>query len=171
MKIIKITLGIVIAISLVFFATGFVVKEVVYTTNISINKPLQEVFKTFSKVENQKLWTPEIDSIVVENRNPQHIGSVYKLSITNNDQKLITKQRVLAYVPNKEIEYRFNSDVMIRVEDYSFSYENKQTIITQKTTIRSLSYMLTCTFPWFKSNFEKNSQKYLENFKKLIEKP
>ncbi len=170
MKVVKIILGIIVAISVVFFSTGFVVKEVVYSSQITVNKPLTEVFNTFTKVKNQKLWTPEIDRIVVENNNPQRVGSVYKLLIRNQDQQLITKQRVLAYTPNKEVSYRFNSEVMIRLEDYNFSSENRQTKITQQTTIRSMSYMLACTFPWFKYKFEENSQKYLNSFKILMEK-
>ena len=60
MKTIKIILGIVIAISVVFFATGLFVKETKYQTKIEINKPLNEVFIDFNDETLLKKWTPEL---------------------------------------------------------------------------------------------------------------
>ena len=54
MKTIKIILGIITAFVVVFLATGLLIKETSYTTQITINKPVEEVFETFSNSENIK---------------------------------------------------------------------------------------------------------------------
>ncbi len=167
MKIIKIILGVIVLISLGFFSTGLIVKELEYNTKITIDKPLENVFSAFKNIENQKKWLSEIKNIEIVNKNPQEVGSVYKLTI-NNGQDLVMTQKVMTFTPNKNITYRFNSDAMIRLENYSFSSAGNQTKIVQKTTIRSLSYILACTFPWFKSQFQKDSKRCLDDFKKHI---
>jgi LPS O-antigen subunit length determinant protein (WzzB/FepE family) len=45
MKTIKIILGIITAIVVIFLATGLFVKETNYTANVSIDKPIEEVLK------------------------------------------------------------------------------------------------------------------------------
>ncbi len=143
MKVIKIILGIIVLISLVFFSTGLVIKEIEYKTEITINKPIEKVFLVFKNAENHKL-------------------------IVNKEQNIEVKQKVLEFVPNKKITYRFNSDVMIRTEKYDFLVVENQTKIVQKTNIRSLSYILACTFPWFKSKFEEDSKRCLKEFKRVM---
>ncbi len=167
MKVIKIILGIIVLISLVFFSTGLVIKEIEYKTEITINKPIEKVFSVFKSAENQKKWLPEIKAVEVVNKNPQEVGSVYKL-IVNKEQNIEVKQKVLEFVPNKKITYRFNSDVMIRTEKYDFLVVENQTKIVQKTNIRSLSYILACTFPWFKSKFEEDTKRGLKEFKRVM---
>mgnify|MGYP000701453536 FL=1 len=48
MKIVKIILGIVVALSIAFFALGIFVRELTYSSEVTINKPLPEVFKIFN---------------------------------------------------------------------------------------------------------------------------
>ena len=63
MKTIKIILGIIIVISLIFFGTGLVIKEINYETKVLVNKPLKEVFVMFNDDDNLKNWIPELKSI------------------------------------------------------------------------------------------------------------
>ncbi len=170
MKIVKISLGIIVLLSVIFFATGLVVKEIDYTLKIVVNKPVKEVFDDFKTIDNQKKWMPELDTIEPISENPQKIGSKYRLLLMIEGKQTMMKQKILAFVPNQKIAYRFNSDVLVRNEDYLFEKQENTTKIIQHTRIRSMSYMLACTFPWFKRNFVEGSQEYLNNFKKFVEK-
>ena len=81
MKKIKIILIIISSLTLIFFATGLVVKETNYAAKVSIDKPISEVFKEFNKHENSKNWIPEIKSFETLNENFGKTGSVYNIII------------------------------------------------------------------------------------------
>ena len=83
----QIILGIITALVLVFFATGLLIKETNYNVEVTINKPINEVFKTFTTPENSKEWIPEIKSLEVINANPGKTGSIYKIVIENQGQE------------------------------------------------------------------------------------
>ena len=60
MKRIKIILGIISVLVVIFFATGSFIKETSYTASIKINKPLESVFKEFNDME---MWNEQSDRI------------------------------------------------------------------------------------------------------------
>lgn len=171
MKVIKVILGIIILISIVFFATGFIVKETKYTAEVTINKHIKDVFIQFEDVETLKKWMPELKTIEPINETPQKIGSTYKMIIESEGRKVEMVEKILAYVPNEKITFHFTSKEMLKTDDYNFITQGNTTKIVQNSTIRSNSYMLACVFPWFKSRFEGISQEYMQRFKELVEQP
>lgn len=169
MKVIKIILGIIIALSVVFFATGLIVKETKYKAEIVVNKPVKEVFAKFDDAKLMKEWLPEVKSIETIKETPQKIGSTYKMVVENQGQGMEMTEKIVAYVPNEKITFRFISDGMLKTDDYNFIAENNQTRIVQNSVISSDSFMLACTFPWFKSKFKNLSQDYMVRFKEFVE--
>lgn len=170
MKIVKIILGIISAISLVFFATGLFVKQTDYIAQVSINKPLTEVFETFNNSGNIKKWIPEIKSIEVLNENIGKTGSNYKIIIDNQGQEITMTQKVLAYVPNEKVTLFFDAENMLKTDDYIFTEKKGVTTVTLNASCQSDSYMMACMFPYFKGTFQKQDQSYLDNFKAFMEK-
>ncbi|WP_339661467.1 SRPBCC family protein [uncultured Polaribacter sp.] len=170
MKTIKIILGIITAITVVFFATGLFVKQTDYTAQVSVNKPLTEVFETFNTSEKIKNWIPEIKSLEVLNENIGKTGSSYKIIIDTQDQEITMTQKVLAYVPNEKVTLFFDAENMLKTDDYIFTEKNGVTTITLNASCQSESYMMACMFPYFKSTFKDQDQTYLNNFKAFVEK-
>ncbi|PQJ82037.1 SRPBCC family protein [Polaribacter glomeratus] len=169
MKTIKIILGIITAIVVVFFATGLLIKETSYTTQVTVNKPVKEVFETFSNSENIKEWIPEIKSFEVINENIGKIGSSYKMVIENQGQEIAMTQKVIAYVKNEKLTLFFDAENMLKRDDYIFTEKEGNTIITLNTSCQSESFLMACMFPYFKGTFEKQDQSYLNNLKAFIE--
>lgn len=170
MKAVKIILGIIIGLSLIFLATGLIVKETTYMVKVEIDKPVQEVFAKFQDAELLKEWIPEVKSIDVIEEKPGKVGSTYKMVIENQGQEITMTEKVLAFVENEKITFYFDAEQMLKTDDYNFSSEGNKTIITQDSKVTAKSYILGCTFPWFKGNFKKISQDYLERFKVIAEK-
>lgn len=170
MKAIKIILGIIITFTIVFLATGLIVKDLKYSTEIEINKPISEVFKLFQDDEIRKKWMPEIKNIEPINITPQKLGSTYKVIIDNHGEKLEMTQKIKAYVLNEKITLQFSSKEMLKTEDFNFIKQDNKTKITQHSTLQTNSYLLACTFPWFKHKFKDLAQDYLNDFKAIIEK-
>jgi uncharacterized membrane protein len=169
MKTIKIILGIITAFVVVFLATGLLIKETSYTTQITINKSVEEVFETFSNSENIKKWIPEIKSFEVIKENIGKTGSSYKIVIENQGQEILMTQKVIAYVKNEKLTLYFDAENMLKRDDYIFTEKEGNTVISVNTSCQSESYLMACVFPYFKGTFQKQDQSYLNNLKTYIE--
>ncbi|WP_299007776.1 SRPBCC family protein [uncultured Tenacibaculum sp.] len=169
MKKIKIILGIITALILAFFLTGLVVQEVVYTNEITVNKPVKEVFADFQNVELMKQWMPEVKSIDVLEEKPNKVGSTYKIVVENQGKLVTMTEEVLAFEENERLTFHFDAENMLKTDDYVFTSEGNMTKIVQTTTCTSESYVMSCLFPYFKGALKKMSQQYLDEFKKASE--
>ena len=170
MKTIKIILGIIIVLTVAFLSTGLLIKETKYSTEIEVNKPVAEVFADFENPELFKKWMPEIKSIETLNEKAGKIGSTYKMVIDNKGETLTMTEKILAFVKNEKITFNFSSKEMLKTDDFTFTSNGKTTKITQISTLKSNSYLMSCIFPYFKSTLKETSQEHLNRFKKLTEK-
>jgi uncharacterized membrane protein len=171
MKTVKIVLGIISAITIIFFATGLVIKETNYMAQVSINKPVDEVFLAFNKKENIKNWIPEVKSVEIIQENLGKTGSTYKVVLDNNGEKIVMTEKVMAYVPNEKVTLFFDAENMLKTDDYTFIEKNGKTTIQLNASCQSDSYIIACLFPYFKGTFKNQNQSYLNNFKTFIETP
>jgi len=169
MKKIKIILGTITALILVFFLTGLVVQEVVYTNEVTVNKPVKEVFADFQNVELMKQWMPEVKSIETLEEKPNKVGSTYKVVVENQGKLVTMTEEVLAFEENEKLTFHFDAENMLKTDDYVFTSEGNTTKIVQTTTCTSESYVMSCLFPYFKGALKKMSQQYLDEFKKASE--
>jgi uncharacterized membrane protein len=169
MKTIKVILIIIIILTVAFLATGIVVKETTYEANVTIDKPILEVFTEFNNAENTKNWIPEIISLETVNENLGKTGSVYNIVIENQNQEIMMTQKVMAYVPNEKVTYFFDAENMLKKDDYVFSEKDGATVINLKAACNSKTYIMSCMIPYFKGKLEEQSQLYLDNFKEYIE--
>lgn len=170
MRTVKIIIAIISTITLIFFATGLIIKETNYSAQVYVNKPIEDVFKVFNNQENLKNWIPEIKSFEVINENPGKTGSTYKMVVENQGQEISMIEKVLAYVPNEKVTIFFDAENMLKTDDYNFNEKDGKTIVTLNSSCKSDSYIMACMFPYFKSTFQEQDQAYLNNFKAYIEK-
>lgn len=170
MKIIKIILSIIIGLSLIFFATGIIIKETKYTVEVSINKSVEQVFTEFSKIENSKNWIPDVKKITTIQETQEITGNSYQVVVDNNGEEFIITESILDYEPNQKITIFFDAENMLKNNNFVFqSQGTNKTRIVLEATCKSDSYMLSCVFPYFKSVFSKQDLAYLENFKTYVE--
>lgn len=170
MKTIKVILSIISALVLAFFLTGLIVKETNYSAEISVNKPLKEVFKLFNEPGNVQQWIPEIKSIDTLKLNPSFTGSEFKMVVDNQGQEITMIEKIMAYVPNEKITLFFDAENMLKTDNYVFTEKDGHTIITLNSSCQSDSYIMACMFPYFEGVFQEQDQTYLNNFKAYAEK-
>ncbi|MCH3883091.1 MULTISPECIES: SRPBCC family protein [Tenacibaculum] len=170
MKVIKIILGIIIALTVVFLATGLVVKETKYTAEIEVNKPIEEVFALFDNPEALKDWMPEVQSIKPIEVRAGKIGSSYKMLIESQGQTMEMTEKIMSHVLNEKMTFQFDSDQMIKTDDFNFIANGNKTKIVQHCTVEAKSYIMSCMFPYFKSALQTQSVSYMNRFKELAEK-
>jgi len=170
MKTVK-TIVIIVTILLVaFFSIGLVVKDTKYTTEIVVDKPIEEVFTAFNDIRKSDNWIPEFKSVEVIDEKLGKVGSTYKITLDNNGQEIIMKEKILAFIPNEKVTLNYSVEGMLKMNDFNFVAQENKTKITQKSTCKSTRYLMSCMFPFFKSKFKVQDQGYLNNFKSYIEK-
>lgn len=169
MKVIKIILSIIIGLSLVFFATGFIVKETAYEVEVSINKPVVNVFSEFTQIQNSKQWIPDVKEVQVIEETPNRIGSTYKMLVDNNGENFTIIEKIKSYELNTKFSVFFDAENMKKTNNFTFKSNDTSTIIKLNASCKSDSYILSCVFPYFKSVFVEQDQRYLNNFKDYIE--
>ena len=170
MKKIKIILGIISFFVGVFFLTGLFVKETNYTTQVSVNKSIVDVFETFTNLANRKNWIPEVNSYEIVNENPGKIGNVYKLIVLTQGQEITITEKVMAFIKNEKFTVFYAAQNMLKRDDYVFEEKEGVTQITLNSSCQSDSYIMACLFPYFKGKFQEQDQLHLNNFKTYLEK-
>ncbi|MCG8804701.1 SRPBCC family protein [Tenacibaculum finnmarkense] len=170
MKSIKIILGIVTALVLVFFLTGIIITQVEYSTEIEVNKPVATVFENFKNVDQLKKWLPDVKSIEPKQEKPGVLGSTYNVIVENNGQEVKMVQRISDYIENEKITFEFHSNQMVKTTEYNFIANGNTTKIVQNSSVNSKSYMTACLYPYFKGTFKKISLLSLKKCKEYVEK-
>jgi len=172
MKTVKIILSIVTLLIVGILSIGLLIKDTKYTTSITINKPIDFVFTEFNNVENLKEWIPEFTAIETIEEKLGKIGSSYKIIVDNDGQAITMTEKILAYIPNEKVTlfYDAGEGSMLKTDDYIFTSEGNNTLITHNASCRSNGFLMACMFPIFKSKFKKQDQGYLNNLKTFLEK-
>lgn len=170
MKLVKIILGIVIILLLVFLSTGIIVNEVKYTAEIQINKPIVIVFENFKNRNHLKKWLPGVKSIQPKQEKLGILGSTYDIIVENNGQEVKMTQKILNYLENEKITFQFDSNQMTKTTEYDFIANGNTTKIIQNSSINSKSYITACLYPYFKGTFQKVSLQSLQKAKEYSEK-
>ena len=169
MKTVKVILSIITILSLVFFATGLFIMETSYSTEITINKNVEDVFKVMVNPEETQHWIPEIKEKKVIKRNNGVTGSIYNVVVINQDQEINMTERVIAHVPNEKLTLFYDAENMLKTNDYLFAEKDGVTTIQLNATCKSDSYLMSCLFPYFKGTFKAQDAAYLLNLKKYLE--
>jgi len=169
MKAIKIILAIITFLVVAFLVTGLLVKETSYTTEVTVNKPLNEVFEIFNDLSKKKNWIKDLKSVEIVNENPDKTGSTYILVVNNRGTEVTMTEKVLAYVPNEKVTLFFDAQNMLKTDEYTFSEKDGISTIKKNSNCKSDSYIMSCIFPYFKGTFQEIDQTYLNNFKAYLE--
>lgn len=171
MRYVKIILGIIIVLSLVFFALGVIFQEINYTSKIVIKKPVSEVFKIFNDDSKLIEWIPDITSIKPIIQKASKKGNFYEVEVNNKGSKIILEERVLEFVQDERVKLFFKGGGMYKTDDYLFeATSNDVTTLILKRNIKSESFILGCMLPLVSSKLSKQDQEYLNNFKKLVKR-
>lgn len=170
MKAVKIVLGIVTALIVMFLLTGLIVTDVKYSAEVEINKPIEKVFKDFQDVELMKKWLPKIKSIDPIEVKDGVVGSTYKMVVTNQGQEIEMLEKITDYIPNKKMTFQFDSDQMIKIDDYNFIPNGSSTKMVLNCSVNSKSYLMGCLLPFFKGSLKDLSLSYMNRFKTEVEK-
>jgi len=168
-KVLKIVISVFVILAVIFLATGIFIKETAYSVSTTVNKPVEEVFKTFNDNTIITEWIPSVKSFEAIEEIEGKIGSTYKLVVDENGNNFEMIETVTEFVENKKIGLKFDAQGMLKSDKITFTMDGGNTIITNEAVCKGTTFLLKCTFPYFKSIFKKADQENLDNFKAYIE--
>ncbi len=170
MKTVKIILGIIVVLSLLFFGTGIVIKDINYTSEVAIDASIEKTFELFDNNDNLSKWIPEIKAIKTIKKEEEVIGSTFEVKVENQGKEVVFEEKVLKYEPYKNVKFLFKGGNVHKIDDYTFSLKEGKTHVRLTSKFQTDSFILGCMLPFVKGKLSRQDQQYLENFKNFVEK-
>jgi uncharacterized membrane protein len=141
-----------------------------YTTKVLIEKPLQEVIKKMSSVENMKHWQTGLVSTEHISGTPGEFGSKIKLNYIYGKRKMelietITKQNL-----PKEFHATYSAKGIRNIqENYFEAREDGFTYWVSKNEYQPTSFAMNAMLFFMPNAFKKQTKTFMTNFKRFVE--
>ncbi|MFC0605562.1 SRPBCC family protein [Winogradskyella pulchriflava] len=141
-----------------------------YTTEIIIEKPLEEVIKKMDSVDNMKHWQEGLASTEHISGTPGEFGAKMKLNYDFGKRKMelietITKQNF----PNEFHATYTTKGVRNIQQNYFEQIADNQTKWICKNEFEPTNFMMNAMLFLMPSAFKKQTKKYMTNFKNFVE--
>lgn len=141
-----------------------------YTSEITINKPLDTSFSKIVNLDTMKHWQEGLISIEHISGTPRKVGSIIILNYQFGNQKMKLTESVTHRDNNASIHFNFDSKMMHNIQKNSFEAIDKRTtkwICENQFLPRSFKARIMLFL--IPKAFKKQTQKYLTNFKNYVE--
>ncbi len=169
MKIIKYILGIILLLTLIFFAIGFIKPEVSYESEVSVNKPLNETWAVLSDEAKLPDWIEGYKRSELVSGEAGQVGAVSKIYVDNQGQEMVMQETITALDPDKRMAMTFTMDFMDM--DYEVLLDEKEgkTHIRTKSKVKGNGMMAKSMVALMSSGMKAQENKNLSKLKKVIE--
>ena len=170
MKVLRIILGILGLVLVIFLGAGLVSPSVNYEVETSVDLPVEKAFALFNDKDFLDDWFPELTKIEPIEEKPGIIGSSYKLHFNSEGQEIVMTETIQDWKENERIVFMHDAGNMIKTDDFTFIAEGGKTTMRNEVSCRGSNYIHRCMFAFFKGMFRKYDQGYIDNFKTAAEK-
>ena len=141
-----------------------------YKLELTIEKPVAEVWKAFDSTENLKKWQPSLIKFEHFSGTPGQPGAVSKLTYEENDREFTLVEEII----NREEPHRFDgvyknefSDSFIR-NTFIEKGENETLWVTE-TDFKFKTLPMKIMGPLMKRNFVRRTYRDMERFMEFAE--
>ena len=130
MKILKWFLILVALLALVFFGKGLLTSSVEYECEVSVDKPVEEVWAVMSDTSRSGEWIEGYLRTEPISGDHGTVGAVSNIFVDNNGQELSMEETIKELIPNEKIAMTFTMDFMDMDYAMSVSEEGEGSKIT-----------------------------------------
>jgi len=169
MKYLKITLGILLALIIIFLAIGMIKPTVSYDYEILINKPFAEAWEVSQDSSKLKDWLTGFKRIERVSGTPGTVGSVSDVYFDNAGQEMAIRETITEIVPNESISMLYESDLMDMDYKLIMIPEGSQTRLSSQTLVRGNGMIFKSIMALSKSSFLEQEELNMSLLKKTIE--
>lgn len=140
-----------------------------YSTNITINRPIEEVFRYAAAIENYPMWMAVKDAKALSN-GPLAVGSIGQVSLAEGPMKGPMKWELTEWAPNRKYAYRTGADAPM---DWAggFAFEPVGDSATRVTSAGQLKLrgLMRLLEPLMAGEVRRGEAKELTKLKSLLE--
>lgn len=174
MKILRYALLAFVAIVLLFFAVGLFKPSIQYGHEITVEKPVKEVWAIVQDESKYDQWLEGYQSMQLIEGRQNEVGSKYKVIVDPGEgqPEFEMIQTLMATQEFEKVHLHYDSDFMDMDQHYTFTEsEGKSTFRTQ-ATVRPKGMMMRSMFALmeiFAGSFTAQETKNIEALKKVIQ--
>ena len=142
-----------------------------YTTEIIIEKPLQEVAKKMNSAENMKHWQEGLVSAEHISGTPGEFGAKMKLQYNFGKRKMELIETITKHDFPNEFHATYTTKGVRNIQqNYFESTPEGHTKWVSKNEFQPTNFMMNAMLFLMPGAFKKQTKKYMTNFKNFAEK-
>ena len=169
MKFLKILIGILLVLVLLFFGRGLLTPSVNYESKIAVNKPAKEAWAVMSDEANLPKWIKGFKKTELVSGTANTIGAVSKVYVEEEGQETIMKETITDIKLHEKMAMKFSMDFMDMDYEMNFKEKDGKTTITTNSTTYGNGLFAKSIVSFIQGAMKTQEDENLNNLKKLIE--
>ena len=167
MKALKYFSYLILLLFVVFVLIGQFFGNLVYTSKITINQPVEKCWNVLVDREQMENWVKNFRSIELLNEAPS--TKQYKLVVVDGGEEYEIVETFLRSVPHESYAIEWENDVSINNIEYHFFGNSNGTIIEVTEKLQGKGLLMKPIFVFMKGYLQSETQFSLEQLKAFIE--
>lgn len=141
-----------------------------YTTEIIINKPLEEVAKKMNSTENMKHWQEGLVSVEHISGSPGKFGAKMQLNYNFGKRKMTLIETITKQNFPEEFHATYSTKGVRNIQQNYFTETSEGfTKWICKNEFQPTSFAMNAMLFFMPKAFKKQTKKYMTNFKNFVE--
>ena len=141
-----------------------------FKLELSINKPLVEVWKAFDNLENMKKWQPSLVSFEPISGTPGQPGAVSKLTYEEGGRQFALIEKITHRDEPNRFDGLYENNFADNIVRNRFIEQGKdQTLWVMETEYAFKTLLMKIVGPLRKKNFVARTRRDMERFKEMAE--
>ena len=169
MKFLKILLGAIVLLALLFFGNGILNPSVSYGAEVTVDKPIKEAWAVMTDESRLSEWMKDIKSIKHISGEKNTTGAVTEYAVDNNGADMTMQETITSFRPNEHMGMTFIMDMMDIDYQVFFTKNNGKTIIRSEAITKGKGIFMKSLFSFMgRDGMVVQEETNLNNLKKLI---
>lgn len=169
MKFLKYVLGIILLLGLVFIALGFINPSATYSSEITVDKTLNEAWAVMNDESKISEWLKGIKEVRHVSGEKGKVGGVTEYTFEENGTESIVMETIKDIRDKEYIEMDFTmADVMTMNYKMNFRESDGKTNIRSTTIARGEGMFMKSMMSLMGSGMQAQEDENMSNLKKLI---
>jgi hypothetical protein len=141
-----------------------------FKLELTINKPLTEVWKAFDNIENMRKWQPTLIKFEPASGIPGQPGAVSKLTYEEGGREFTLIEKIIHRDEPNSFDGVYENNFADNIIRNKFiELGQHQTVWAMETEFRFKTLIMKLMGPLMKKNFVARTQKDMERFKEMVE--
>lgn len=169
MKILKLFLGFLVLLTLIFVVRGLITPSIEYASEISVDKPLKEAWEVMQDENKISEWLQGIQDVKHISGEKGTVGAVTEYTFMQGGQQSKVIETIKSIIPQKQIKMDFASPgAMDMAYTVDYSTVEGKTHIKSSTVVSGQGFFMKCLMPWLKGTMIAQEDLNMSNLHKLI---